>query len=151
MSVSNISINGLKELKVLIIEDDRTLMTVWSYILSKLNSRVQIDWVTTELEAEELIAKSIKSNKNYDLAIVDIFLEGTRTGLDFFERFKEILQGKIIISSGTDYLLYAEYLQKDSNPPFCLEKPLNLDKSVEVIKRFMKNIQCEKNYHSAAV
>jgi hypothetical protein len=71
------------------------------------------------------------------LVIVDIFLEGARTGLDLYERFGHIFQDKMIITSGTEYQHYVEYLNKNAHPPYCLEKPLIPNECVKLVNKML--------------
>lgn len=124
--------------RILIVEDDTTLYHLWSQASSIVSNLVQIDWATSEIEAEELILDSLREGRQYDLLIVDIFLEGTRTGLDLYKRFGHLFYNHIIITSGTEYQKYVEYLNIGSLAPFCMEKPLQPTQCIEVLKRMLQ-------------
>lgn len=123
--------------KILIVEDDKTLLPIWSYITTKVNEKAVVDWATSELEAEDLIFNAMRDGYQYDLVIVDIFLEGARTGLDLYERFGHLFYNRMIITSGTEYKNYAEYLKTDTKAPYCLEKPLVPDECIKIIKKMI--------------
>jgi response regulator of citrate/malate metabolism len=123
--------------RILIVEDDKTLEPVWSSIASKADKQSQIDWATSELEAEDLIFESMRDGHQYDLVVIDIFLEGQRTGLDLYEKFGHLFHNKMIITSGTDYRNYAEYLSTGSSAPYCIEKPFKPDECLEIIKKML--------------
>lgn len=126
-----------KNPKILIVEDDKTLEPIWSYITSKVNNKSQVDWATSELEAEDLIFDAMRDGNQYDLVIVDIFLEGARTGLDLYERFGHLFHNRMIITSGTEYQKYAEYLNTGTQAPYCLEKPLVPEECINVIQKML--------------
>jgi hypothetical protein len=65
--------------KILIVEDDKTLEPIWDYVTTKVNNLSKVDWATSELEAEDLIFEAQRDGRQYDLVIVDIFLEGARS------------------------------------------------------------------------
>ena len=119
--------------KILIVEDDKTLTPIWDYITTSVSENSIVDWATSELEAEDYIFQAMRNGKQYDLVIIDIFLDGARTGLDFYERFGHLFHHKMIITSGTDYQKYEEYLVKGNFAPYCLEKPLNPKHCIEII------------------
>ena len=123
--------------RILIVEDDKTLEPIWTFVISKVNKKAEIDWATLELEAEDLIFDAMRDGKQYDLVIVDIFLEGTRTGLDLYERFGHLFHNRMIITSGTEYQKYAEYLNTNSQAPYCLEKPLEPNQCVEIVNKML--------------
>ena len=123
--------------RILIVEDDRTLQPIWSFVASTVDKNVQVDWATSELEAEDLIFEAMRDGKQYDLVIVDIFLEGARTGLDLYERFGHLFHNRMIITSGTEYQKYAEYLNSGTHAPYCLEKPLVPEECINVIGKML--------------
>lgn len=123
--------------RILIVEDDKTLEPVWDFITTKVNKKLQVDWATSELEAEDLIFGAMRDGHQYDLIIVDIFLEGARTGLDLYERFGHLFHNRMIITSGTEYQKYAEYLNEGKTAPYCLEKPLVPEKCVELVNKML--------------
>lgn len=123
--------------RILVVEDDKLLWHLWSLASSKLNINLTIDWATSELEAENLILKSIKEGSKYDLLIIDIFLEGTKTGLDLYKQFRHLFYNHIIITSGADYRHYQEYLNGETPVPYCMEKPLVPKECVKVLKKML--------------
>jgi response regulator of citrate/malate metabolism len=123
--------------RILIVEDDKTLEPIWSFITTKADKKSQIDWATSELEAEDLIFEAMREGHQYDLVVIDIFLEGSKTGLDLYEKFGHLFHNKMIITSGTDYGHYAEYLNTGSNAPYCLEKPFSAERCVEIVKKML--------------
>jgi response regulator of citrate/malate metabolism len=123
--------------KILIVEDDKTLEPIWDYVTTKVNNHSKVDWATSELEAEDLIFEAQRDGRQYDLVIVDIFLEGSRTGLDLYEKFGHLFHNKMIITSSADYEKYSEYLQAGTFRPYCLEKPLVPDECVSVVNRML--------------
>jgi response regulator of citrate/malate metabolism len=130
----NIEINYKR---ILIVEDDKMLEPIWNNVTTRINSKSKIDWATSELEAEDMIFEALRDGHQYDLIIIDIFLEGARTGLDLYERFGHLFPNKIIITSGAEYPVYSEYLNNNSYTPYCLEKPLNPIKCAEVVNQLL--------------
>lgn len=127
----------VKDPKILIVEDDKTLVPIWDYITTKVDNHSKVDWATSELEAEDLIFEALRDGHQYDLVIVDIFLEGARTGLDLYEKFGHLFHNKMIITSSADYEKYSEYLHGGDALPYCLEKPLVPDDCVKVVNKML--------------
>jgi response regulator of citrate/malate metabolism len=112
-------------LKVLLVEDDFAMESYWSYVLQKKYSpSLKIDWVHDEQEATALIEVSEDDKAPYDLIIVDIYLEGARTGLDLWSRYKDTLGSKMIVISSIEENRIFELLQGEDVPIY-LQKPLN--------------------------
>lgn len=126
-----------REPKILIVEDDKTLVPIWDYITTKVDNNSKVDWATSELEAEDLIFEALRDGHQYDLVIIDIFLEGSRTGLDLYEKFGHLFHNKMIITTSADYEKYSEYLHSGDARPYCLEKPLAPDECVKVVNKML--------------
>lgn len=125
--------------KILIVEDDNMLKPLWSFVTSKVSRQNKIDWVTTEMDAEELLNRSIKERSPYDLIIIDIMLEGPRNGFDLYAKFGDIYHDRIIITSGLQYQSYNGYLDNSHTLPFCLEKPLVPVECIEAVSKILNH------------
>lgn len=120
----------LRAPSVLIVEDDMTMEPLWRYIIQEVDPNAQIKWATTEELAERLIRRKIRMHEDFDLIICDVFLNGTRTGIDLWKRYGDgpspflfmsvISQSKLAKLTGTMERM-PRYLQKPLNPVKCIE------------------------------
>ena len=117
---------------VLIVEDDRAFWPFWEKVFSIHGAKAHIDWAATEAEAERLIRARFRSARPYDLVIADVFLEGTGTGVDLWNRYGEEVANFIFVSGAplsTQNLL----MSLDFGCPVYLKKPLSAKKCLEVV------------------
>lgn len=74
--------------KILVVEDDLELTTILNRVLKAIDPTFEVDWVTSAEQAMALIedrnSKAANRGHPYDLVLVDIFLEGSTTGLDLW-------------------------------------------------------------------
>lgn len=119
--------------KILIVEDDISLKPIWFYIIEKVHEKALVVWATSESEAESLIIDAKKAGGGFDLVITDIFLCGSKTGLDLWSRFFDDLNGCIIVTSGVEYNKFVKYFEGSSKQPIYLQKPLMPNECIEVI------------------
>ena len=122
-----------KSPRILIVEDDKTLEPIWSYIIERVNDNAQLLWTTSEVDAEELIMDSIDQNNKFDLVIADIFLSGPQTGIDLWKRFFYLLHSRMIVTSGIEYYKFINYLGTNTRQPLYIQKPLNLHDCIEAV------------------
>ena len=110
--------------KILIVEDDTTYEPFWTAIVERADRAAKVTWATSEPEAERIIQEAVKHGSNFDLIITDIFLSGSRTGIDLCSKFFKMLHGKIIITSSIEFEKYAQFFNKELIRPMYLQKPL---------------------------
>lgn len=67
--------------KVLIVDDDLSQIPLWKYIIGRTSDKAAISWAVSAEQAKVIMAQ----NKKFDLIIVDLFLAGSETGLQFLE------------------------------------------------------------------
>ncbi len=110
--------------QILVVEDDVTFEPFWQAIVERADRNAKVFWATSELEAEDMIAKAFETGQGFDLVITDIFLSGARTGIDLWSKFTKALHGKIIITSAIEYEKFMQYFDKSDARPLFLQKPL---------------------------
>ena len=98
--------------KILVVEDDITFEPFWSAIAERADRNAQVFWATSELEAESMIIAAIEAGRPYNLVITDIFLSGSRTGIDLWIKFYKQLHGRIIVTSGIEYQKFVQYFSR---------------------------------------
>jgi DNA-binding NtrC family response regulator len=124
MNLATQQVKDIARPRILIVEDDTTFEPFWQAIVEKSDRQAQIYWASSELEAERMIFEAIKSEQKFDLVITDIFLSGSRTGIDLWNKFFHKLHGRIIVTSGIEYEKFVQYFENAEMRPLYLQKPL---------------------------
>lgn len=126
--------------KILVIDDDISLKPLWEYVLYRYFVDVEIDWHIDIETAKKQYLKQKKINQPYSLMIVDLFLSGAETGLDFLlflQKKKET--GPLIFVSAVDVVKLKEEVAKFSL--FCqvVEKPLQSHELEKILQKMISN------------
>ncbi|MBY0384861.1 hypothetical protein K2X05_06850 [bacterium] len=124
--------------QILIVEDDITSEPLWEHIIQLASPKAYFDWATSESEAEHLIRQSKQRGQLYDLVISDIFLSGSKTGIDLWHNFNDILKGRMILISSIDHHKFVKYCGEEQNRPVYIKKPLNLSDCIETVYSILK-------------
>ena len=88
---------GLKKdrgpLRVFVVEDDQELSAVIERVLRSISQDIKLDWATSAeaaiMKLKEALGASLDQSP-YDLIVADIFLDGKRTGIDFWHTCQEL-------------------------------------------------------------
>lgn len=123
--------------KILLIEDDIMMKTIWQSTISKTIPSAQISWVTSVEAAEKNLAAD--PIENYDILIVDIFLSGDKTGIDFIKQLPENFKSFVILSSGLDEELSDEFKSEHSFELNFVRKPLSVIDCEAVLKKYIES------------
>ena len=122
--------------RILIVEDDVSMQPLWSYVVETASPGAQIKWVLSEEAADQAIRTLLQKSDAFDLIISDIFLAGSRTGLDLWKKHAEgpspFLMTSMISSQKLNRLL-----GEDSPPPFFMPKPLNPKSCVKAVRTML--------------
>jgi response regulator of citrate/malate metabolism len=124
---------------VLIVEDDLSYEPIWRKVFEEVNPEIEYSWCTSAGEAQKVLEKTLAEGEFWDLVIVDIFLSGSRTGLDLWQRCGEPVENMIIVSS-VEYGKLLDYIGDSERPPIYLKKPLNLKECVSVVSEVLDGI-----------
>ena len=111
--------------RILIVEDDLELSAVLDGVIASIDPEAEVDWVTSAEQAYFLLEeKSWQEGRPYDLALVDIFLEGETTGLELWRHLQHSLPNvPIVITSAMPVHKFFDALGENTiSPPF-LAKP----------------------------
>ena len=124
--------------KILIVEDDLSQKPLWSHVISRFSSSTEIEWVVSSEQAKKLIENSKTQSIPYDLIIVDLFLAGSDTGLDFL-RSSEVrdLGVKTILVSAADKEILESHMKRESGNTMVIIKPLNTQKCTQALKEIL--------------
>jgi CheY-like chemotaxis protein len=121
--------------KILVVEDDLELSTVIDRVLQSIDPMITVDWVTS---AEQAVAL-IKDKKAYDLIVTDIFLDGTKSGVDLWKLCQERLPRiPVIVTSALPVDRFFAILGKDSISPAYLPKPFQLTECQQMLEGMLR-------------
>lgn len=124
--------------RILVVDDDLTSEPIWTYVVNRVDSKARLDWATSEPEAEAKIKKAALDRDPYDLIIADIFLSGSKTGLDLWRRFGRGMGDRFIVISAVDKEKLNRYLEKENDVPLFIKKPLNVDECIAAVSYALK-------------
>ncbi len=115
--------------RVLVIEDDSELSNILDRVLRVIDQRMEIQWATSVEEAQAKLVKQSKKDPDspYDLIVADIFLEGSKTGLDLWrlcnQNFSDV---PVVMTSALPMDKYYQALGQDAIAPPFLAKPFSI-------------------------
>lgn len=110
--------------RFLIVDDDITSEAIWEVIIRGVHPRATMDWAIGYSDACEKIRNSRVTGRPFNAVIVDIFLSGSKTGLDLWNDFNGILDQRMIIISSIEPAKLKSYLSKSDHSPMYLKKPI---------------------------
>ena len=115
---------------ILIVDDDITLQEHWVSIFEELPMSFDIKWAISVEQFEEEVRRGVK----YDFIISDIFLSGSKNGLDLWREYGPVTE-YFLLTSDISLRKYDELLARDRGlRPMLLSKPLEKRKCVETIE-----------------
>lgn len=111
--------------KILIVDDDTSLKPLWEYVLSQYFINAEIDWYIDIDTAKQQYLKQKKTSVPYSLMIIDLFLSGAETGLDFLLFLKKKQETcPLLFVSAVDSVKLKEEVARLSLSCHVVEKPL---------------------------
>jgi DNA-binding response OmpR family regulator len=122
-----------REIKVLLVEDDVSLHPLWRKIFSMSRHPLKVEWTNRAEDAESLIRMRYRGGKPFDLVIADIFLDGSETGVDLWNRYGEEAKNFIFVS-GLATEKYESLMSLSYGCPIYLKKPLTFQKCLDVME-----------------
>ncbi len=125
---------------VYIVEDDIELSSVMDRVLKTIDPKVNLDWCTSAEEAIEKIhgAWSRGIAKPYDLIIADVFLDGSQSGLDFWNLCKrEFPTIPVILTSASPLEKFFPPNVDLTERPILLQKPFSLVECKKLFKNLL--------------
>lgn len=118
--------------RILVVEDDMTQEPFWDYIIERAAEKAIVSWATSVAEADEMIFIAQMEGAPFDLVISDIFLSGSLTGIDLWQRFNHQLNGNFLLISSIDPMNLQKHLA-GLGAPIYIQKPLNVHETIETI------------------
>ena len=125
---------------VYVIEDDIEMSTIIDRVLKSIDPSIILDWSTSAEEAIQKIQSALKKGvkKPYDLIITDVLLDGSRSGIDFWQFCQnEFSKIPIVVTSACS----KDSLFKTSTPLpkslIFLQKPFSISESKKLFKKLL--------------
>jgi len=113
--------------KVLLIEDNPLFLHLWNLILSQAMHVHKLDWAVSEKSAVKLMREN-----DYDIIISDIFLSGSKTGVDIWKTINPEACA-FVFASSIEKKSFEQFVAGEDRPYLFLEKPLDIDNCVNTI------------------
>lgn len=128
------------EKRVLVVEDDVTMIPFWSAIFLDIDPSIELEWAENFSSARQKLT-SRKYNENpYDLVVADVFLSGKKTGLELWDEFCDkqphTRHPFLIVSAASDEKI-AKQINPDLPKPEFLKKPLNYRETRDTVDRLL--------------
>lgn len=79
--------------KILVVEDDLALRPIWEKFFSLRSEKIILEWSVSCEEAIKMVRQANEQNENYFLIVSDIFLAGSKTGIQLLSS-PEVLSSK---------------------------------------------------------
>jgi CheY-like chemotaxis protein len=126
-----------KARRVLVVEDDLALTTVIDQVLYTIDPDIECDWVSSaELAAgkiKEMLERS--TDRPYDLVLADIFIEGSKSGLELWEFCREQFPDMpIVLTSAMPVDRFLSSIGKNLICPPYLPKPFRAGECRQVLE-----------------
>lgn len=125
----------------LVIEDDLSLKPLWEMIFRRRMEDWSVDWAISSEEGRRLCQKSIERGEPYSVVVVDLFLAGSETGLDFISssEARDTHAAVILVSAIEERRIKDNFDEFVKNTPV-LSKPLSVPKCERVLDKIFSQI-----------
>lgn len=125
----------------LVIEDDLSLKPLWELIFRRRVEDWSVDWAISSEEGRRLCLKALSEGHPYSIVVVDLFLAGSETGLDFISsnEVSRIEAPVILVSAIEERKIKENYDEVVRNTPV-ISKPLSVPKCERVLDRIFSKV-----------
>lgn len=125
--------------RVLIVDDDLAQIPLWKHIIGRSSEKASIDWAVSAEQAKTIMVQAKKNKKKFDLIIVDLFLAGSETGLEFLET-KEVQNcgADTILVSAANKANLEQHIQTRLKKTKVIVKPLNVVRCEKVLNELIR-------------
>jgi CheY-like chemotaxis protein len=122
--------------QILLVEDDPYSEMVITRILNRIEVPQDVTWVKSVPEAEAQLIQH-----QFDLIIADIFLEGERTGLDFWQSCSEKApQTPFVVVSGLPIDKFFLAIGREAIAPPYIPKPVDVAECRQLLQSFLGEV-----------
>lgn len=126
---------------VFVIEDDLSTSNLIERVLRSISPGIELEWCTSAEEAIEIINAAYSASKSspFVLVISDFYLDGPKTGLDFWNFFHQRYPNvPFILMSSADL---DDFMDSDESTsvPYFLKKPFDISQCRAFLSKFIKS------------
>ncbi len=123
---------------ILVIEDDLALRPMWESIANRNLGGKNLDWAVSAEQAKRIFQSSLSNNQPYKVVVVDIFLAGSDTGMDFIKYIRSLGQETpvLLVSTAMEKDLKNLYHESMGNVQV-LTKPLSVPKCEKALEKIL--------------
>lgn len=132
---------ALSKNTVLVVEDDLSLKPLWELIFRRRMEDWSVDWAISSEEGRRLCLKALSEGHPYALVVVDLFLAGSETGLDFIVSQEVIrIEAPVILVSAIEERRIKENFDEVVKNTPVISKPLSVPKCERVLDRIFSRV-----------
>lgn len=149
--MSNLSLatpTSLLHRRVLIVEDQLELSTLLYQAFKKADPEISIDWATSAESAFFLLKENDLGygQPPYEMILIDIFLDGKETGIDFWDKCRKIHPSiPVVFTSSLSLDRFFAAIGSDRVAPSYLQKPFSIDEAGRVFYEMLKYSKHQKS------
>jgi CheY-like chemotaxis protein len=125
-----------KHKSILLVEDDSSLEGIWHLIAHNLNYECKLDWVTSGRAAERVISEKRNLGEPYDVILCDIFLSGSKTGIDLVHDLAAE-PCEFVFTSGVSAEKLQKFLAREPRTFRVLHKPLDPNLCIKTLNEIL--------------
>lgn len=137
-SVNTVTGMGQYVKRVLVVDDDLSLRPLWENFFKQWRLSVAIDWAVSCEEAIKMVKQLNEKSNPYVLIIADIFLAGSKTGIELINSIEVVTsQAKKILISSADKNEIVEKFGHLIPDTEIISKPLDFYKVKSLLKKIL--------------
>ncbi len=126
---------------ILVVEDDLSTSNLIERVIRSIQPGLNLEWTTTAEEAIKLIndASEKKRPCPFNLVISDFYLDGPKTGLDFWNHIQRVYPDvPFVLMSSTDV---NDFLDDDETRtvPYFLRKPFDIGQCKAFLTKLIRS------------
>ena len=120
---------------MLVLEDDQITKKLWAAVLEKLGMPWErVDWATSQAHFEARFNEKLGKHSTYDLVICEIFVPGTKNGIDLWREYRGHGSKFCIVSSIGEEKFRSMIKRGEEKDCIFIAKPLDPYKCVEILR-----------------
>ena len=125
--------------KILIVEDDLALKPIWEKFFKLYSELLGIEWAVSCEEAIKMISQANENNAAYFLIISDLFLAGSKTGMELIKSAEVLIsKAKTVLISAADSEEVVEKFGHLIPGTIVISKPFNFKKYGAIFRNILE-------------